>query len=116
MCPSDLDALAEELSNYARSFREIGDAFVAASEIPESSPRRDALRRLERELAGRPTIGLREADLALLALVGLLAGRSGESPRTILEAHFAAAPTDADWRALLHHHRREENDGRQGEN
>lgn len=105
--------LAEELANYGRSFEALGEAMYGAGKVLQrgdrSPTRREALNALEKELVDVEALaGVLEVDLALIALVGLLCGKTGRSPREILEQHFTAAPTDGDWRALIDHHRREE--------
>ena len=100
----ELFAMQAALTSYRRTFVSIGHAFmVAAGRIPEgSSDHREAIAVLERELRkGEQLIDVLALDVAFLALLGLLCGKSGLTPRTILDRHFADAPSDQEWRTLV---------------
>lgn len=103
---------AEQLADYRRTFVAIGSAFLqAAASIETGTARPIAIRALERQLVEREAqIDLLGVDLALIAIVGLEAGKAGKAPQEILDWHFKAAPTNAQWRALVdgHRDRREE--------
>lgn len=96
--------LAEQLADYRRTFMALGEAFIAAAGRLDAytNSRNDVALALERSLLDREAmVDLIGADTALIAFVALVAGKSGKSAREILEHHFEAAPTDAQWRALL---------------
>lgn len=100
---SDLD-LHAELTNYQRTFLALGEALIAAAGKlgTYANHRRDVVGTLERELTQREmAIDLLGLDVALLCAVGLLAGKTGQTPREIIDHYWKAAPTDDDWRTLL---------------
>lgn len=105
--PYDALELAQALADYRRSFLAIGEAFIAAAgdlDVTTNS-RSTVTAALERALVDREAmIDILAADTALIAFVALEAGKSGLSARALLERHFEAAPTDAQWRALLDRH------------
>jgi hypothetical protein len=74
----------------------IAEAFAEASaETGSSEELRHALDSRAEE------IDVTTMGVALRRLVGLLALKTGETPRSILEAEFAKAPSDEFWRGTL---------------
>lgn len=80
---------------YDRSFDILADVFREAALAPLHHEVMPAL--VERE----DEIDLPPIWLALRSLVGLLAWKTGETPRSILDAELANMPSDDFWRAAL---------------
>lgn len=83
-------------SEYCRSFDAIAAAFQEASR--------------DRHTEVMAVLALREHEidtpavwLAMRSLVGLLARQTGRTPRSILDAEFASAPSDDVWDAFGGH-------------
>lgn len=91
-------ALELDLVDFARSFREIGEAFLTAADAAGdlSGPERAGL--VTRHLVDRYIlIDQMAVSQGLAALVGYLARRTGRTPREVHEALFKTAPSDAWW-------------------
>jgi hypothetical protein len=74
----------------------IADAFA------EASARRGSSEELRRALDSRAEeIDVRSTRVALRRLIGVLALKTGETPRSILEEEFGAAPSDEFWRGSI---------------
>jgi hypothetical protein len=80
---------------YGRSFDLLADAFREAGRAPLNHEVLSALVEREHE------IDLPAIWLAMRSMVGLLAWKTGETPRSILETEFANMPSDDFWRAAL---------------
>jgi hypothetical protein len=78
---------------HRRSFDRLADAFREAGRAPSHCQVMSALVEREHE------IDLPAILLAVRSLVGLLAWKTGETPRSILDAELANMPSDDFWRA-----------------
>jgi hypothetical protein len=85
-------------TEYRRSFDAFAAAFREAGRKPENTEVLTALVKRERE------IELAACWLALRSLTGLIARKTGDTPRSILEAELTHAPSDDFWRATLAGH------------
>lgn len=94
--------LQRELTNYQRSFVEIGRAFMEAqAELPDaiSNDEGEATVTLVRQLiVHEGKIDDLALQAAFAALVSLMAGRKHTTPRAIYEELFKTAPDDEWWR------------------
>jgi hypothetical protein len=75
-----------------RSFRALGEAFEEATDGAPATELSAALLERQSEIHVAVTM------YALRSLVGLASRQTGETPRSLLEAEFINAPSDALWR------------------
>ena len=96
MDTSVVSPVEEGFEHPACGFGAIADAFAEVSAATGSC---EELRRaLDSRAGGRD---FQAIWVALRRLVGLLALKTGETPRTILEEEFTKAPSDEFWRGTL---------------
>jgi hypothetical protein len=89
-------ALEEELRHPTCGLGAIAEAFA------EASAGTGSCEELRRALFSRASeIDATATRVALRRLAGLLALKTGETPRSILEAEFGKAPSDEFWRASM---------------
>lgn len=96
--------LAARLTNYSRSFTQLGLALLQAAGPADDvdDDARAAVCRVERALTSRePLIDYHALDVAFLCLLGLLCGKTRRTPKQILDHHWKHAPTDGDWRQMV---------------
>jgi len=89
-----MDPLAEH-EVRALSFRVLAEALARAGEPATAQELTDTL--IEREHA----VDLGATLETLRCLVGIVCRKTGETPRSVLDAEFSIAPSDAFWRASL---------------
>jgi hypothetical protein len=86
----------EGLEHPVCGFAAMAEAFA------EASSQTGSCEELRRALDSRlDEIDVTTTGVALRRLVGLLALKTGETPRTILEAEFAKSPSDEFWRGAM---------------
>lgn len=94
--------LAVALTDFPRTFRAIGESFIAAAEVAGELDGPTRAGRVTRELVDRYMLIDQIAIVqGLAAIVGYLAQRTDKTPRQVHDQLFKTAPSDEWWRARL---------------
>jgi hypothetical protein len=98
-----LDMSTRVVSSVEEGFEHPVCGFAAIAEaFAEASSGTGSCEELRRALDSRlHEIDVTTTGVALRRLVGLLALKTGETPRTILEEEFARSPSDEFWRGAM---------------
>jgi hypothetical protein len=92
---ADAGHLTDSSRRSLRGLVAIADAFGRVNDRAPRTTLRDTL------VARQEQIDISTTLYALRSLVDLACHQTGETPRTLLEAEFACAPSDDFWRANL---------------